>query len=923
MVLDPLSALGLCGNIVQFIDFGAKLISKSTELYKSASGASAENLDLALIADDLRALSESLADPASAISASGRAMNIPPTNNELRIQVLAQKCRELAEQLLDVIESLQVRGPHRRWASFRQALNSVLKKGKLKELDERLQQYRNELSARLIMALQDQNSMILRNLYELIRTSNRFDLRQREALAQLKTDILQTAKQWRSTPPIDHENVLVPKLEKMAAEGSTVAKIQTILDGLGFQSMRVRHGKIPDAFATTFQWAFAERLPESNAQNRLHEWLMSESGIFWISGKPGSGKSTLMKYLSDHPKTAKALHSWAGEKQLVIGAYYFWSAGTELQKTEEGLLRSLLFDIARSTPELIPKAFPNHWNEQGGISLSRQNLHWTNSELSYAMQSFTEEGSGSPKLCLFIDGLDEYDGDPDATISLLKSLSGRPNIKLCISSRPWNQFEEAFGQELGRKLYVHDLTRGDIQIYVHRNLHRNARFAKMCGDAPQYKELEREIVEKAKGVFLWVFLVVRSLLQGLTNADTFRDLERRVERFPGELEPFFKQMLDSVEDVYQEEAASFFLLAWHAVEPLSVFTYSYLGEKDPDFAISMDIAPMDEKDLPDFYDQMRKRLNARCKGLLEFVHEQRSDHICYYKVDFLHRTVRDFFRTQDMAKLLHSRVRPEFEPLHFIYKALLCQLKATPQNTHRLRADNHAGHLIKDLILYVKKCETKPRIELEADLDEMERVYSYLRELAQRFSRNTDYSADSDRIFAYDFLTLAVKSDLVLYVSHKLSLEPHRVKQKLRGRPLLHYALQPSPRPKVVEILLKHGADPNQTWNPRPSSSVDDELMLDEDDIHQSWTTWGLYLHWLNNSYATERGTEKTGSAKVRFDVLLEMLAYGADPYWRNDLYASVVAAIEPVFSPADISIVRDIVSKKGSIWVRLSNWLR
>jgi hypothetical protein len=43
----------------------------------------------------------------------------------------------------------------------------------------------------------------------------------------------------------------------------------------------------------------------------LH-WLLAGNGIFHISGKLGSGKSTLMKFLCDHRRTTTELQKWAG-----------------------------------------------------------------------------------------------------------------------------------------------------------------------------------------------------------------------------------------------------------------------------------------------------------------------------------------------------------------------------------------------------------------------------------------------------------------------------------------------------------------------------------------------------------------------------------------------------------------------------------
>jgi hypothetical protein len=54
--MDPLSALSLAGNIVQFVDFGLKLLSGAVELYKSPSGTLAAHHELELVTTDLSAL---------------------------------------------------------------------------------------------------------------------------------------------------------------------------------------------------------------------------------------------------------------------------------------------------------------------------------------------------------------------------------------------------------------------------------------------------------------------------------------------------------------------------------------------------------------------------------------------------------------------------------------------------------------------------------------------------------------------------------------------------------------------------------------------------------------------------------------------------------------------------------------------------
>jgi hypothetical protein len=76
--------------------------------------------------------------------------------------------------------------------------------------------------------------------------------------------------------------------------------------------------------------------------------------------------------------------------------------------------------------------------------------------------------------CFFLDGLDEYEGKPMDIIRLVELLKSMLKVKVCVSSRPWNEFEKVFGQDESKKLYMHDLTRGDIELYVRDPLENDA-----------------------------------------------------------------------------------------------------------------------------------------------------------------------------------------------------------------------------------------------------------------------------------------------------------------------------------------------------------------------------------------------------------------------------------------------------------------
>jgi len=52
-----------------------------------------------------------------------------------------------------------------------------------------------------------------------------------------------------------------------------------------------------------------------------------------------------------------------------------------------------------------------------------------------------------------------------------------------------------------------------------------------------------EIVQRADGVFLWVTLVVKSLLENLKSSDQVSDIKDRLDLLPTDLESFFKYVL--------------------------------------------------------------------------------------------------------------------------------------------------------------------------------------------------------------------------------------------------------------------------------------------------------------------------------------------------------------------------------------------
>jgi len=89
----------------------------------------------------------------------------------------------------------------------------------------------------------------------------------------------------------------------------------------------------------TFEWIFEQpRGGESGVPSwsSFTEWLEGDSKeLYWITGKPGAGKSTLVKFILRNPKLQNSLMLWADDKPLLVLHFYLWNPGSDLQRSHE------------------------------------------------------------------------------------------------------------------------------------------------------------------------------------------------------------------------------------------------------------------------------------------------------------------------------------------------------------------------------------------------------------------------------------------------------------------------------------------------------------------------------------------------------------------------------------------------------------
>jgi hypothetical protein len=280
--------------------------------------------------------------------------------------------------------------------------------------------------------------------------------------------------------------------------------------------------------------------------DRLQQWLQSSNDIFWIYGKAGSGKSTLMKFLFEHEQTRAHLNRWAHGK-FTIAASFFWSAGSDLEKSHVGLLRALLYQVLDQHPELMQVIFPERW--RAVLKSPSQQKPWTEKELLVALKLLSQAPTSSLRLFFLIDGLDEFSGDHQDLIESLQELNNSPAIKICVSSRPWIVFESAYGSNVHCSMELHELTVRDIDICIATRLESLHDHGVLTEE--ELKALGDEIRTRARGVFLWVTLAIKDLRRGIGKRDSMFVLQKRLANYPSELHDFYQHILDGIDPVYR------------------------------------------------------------------------------------------------------------------------------------------------------------------------------------------------------------------------------------------------------------------------------------------------------------------------------------------------------------------------------------
>ncbi|KAL8724607.1 MAG: hypothetical protein Q9166_007854, partial [cf. Caloplaca sp. 2 TL-2023] len=663
-----------------------------------------------------------------------------------------------------------------------------------------------------------------------------------------------------------------------------------ILRSLRFPGMNFPESTVADLHGSTISWVYKD------SESDFVRWLNNkDEPVFWIQGYPGSGKSTMMKYIAQNQGLQQMGERRRDNPPLQTITHFFSTRGTAMHNSQTGFLRSLLYQIFLQRMNLLPTLFVEFWETAAKCSTGMLRAlpeawhNWSVSQLRRLLHALLTNLGSEEGFLVFIDGLDECESTDLKDIILLgQHLSSLGNFKICLASRPDHLISQAFHST--PQIVLQYSTENEIEKYAKDLLSSLPLIANpVASDRVYVESLIKRIVLQSGGVFLWVNLAVESLLRGYTDGDSLLEIRGRLDRLPTALEGLYRDMLGRIDECHRVEAMIYLLIMAKAWIPLSLEAFVFtIGEQDM-FDEQSVKEPMDA----DSRCSWALKLSARTCGLA-VVESTGSGHDS--RIRFMHMTVQDFLSASNTrAELEVAAAKRGFDVNVALLRASIFQVRKLKSSTPDW--EEEWKDTIESAIYYARKAENSTGQAQTALLDTLNRVAGGA--ILPASLSDGDHTPSSTSIHwaaaimhEFDdnscgycpssFLAFAVMSGLTLYVETKLH---HMTRQGIALEPsllldatlaIVKHDKNALPLVPMVEKLLQSGAGPNvKVSKTLPEVKVASRppaapFKAVEQDLVSGKTPWTLIVEYLAYNYDQKHEDEWC-------QVCMLFLKYGAD----------------------------------------------
>lgn len=288
-----------------------------------------------------------------------------------------------------------------------------------------------------------------------------------------------------------------------------------------------RYDKIANEHEGSFEWIWKH--------NEYKSWSASDtSRLFYIQGKPGSGKSTLMKYFNRNLQRKDS-----AAQQAIVARFFYSFRDGEPQRSHYNMLLSILYEILHQDEGFFYHQCQAEYRAQ---QRKEPPSTWDYGSLKRMLKSLQNYRTNK-RYYLTIDAIDESEPDDRRDIlGLLFDLCSKMKhsvVKVFMASRPVAQLESRRDQ-FHNFIKLDAETRSDIYNYAQSQLYG-------LNSTELLTQATTHILENAQGVFLWVKLISERLIEAHEEGYSEEELFRLLKQLPTELEDLYKLMLEKME----------------------------------------------------------------------------------------------------------------------------------------------------------------------------------------------------------------------------------------------------------------------------------------------------------------------------------------------------------------------------------------